>query len=193
MSWHLKVFNDSDGKLFRLTSFCAGPQGHQQRIGRRDVSVMCQYVSLRASWCRVKKSVHFISFDAIWQINWCHLMSLDASSVTCQCANRFCLVEESTQSRDDFLECMRTAPDRPGIVPFFSGEDELLRLDECAICSICMDQNWLTDISVHLCWVHRVQLAPLAPLAGQDPVYLCTIWPQRALRVSESLWVVVCV
>ena len=52
-------------------------------------------------------------------------MSLDASSVTCQCANRFCLVEESTQSRDDFLECMRTAPDRPGIVPFFQGEDEL--------------------------------------------------------------------
>lgn len=125
MSWHLKVFNDSDGKLFRLTSFCAGPQGHQQRIGRRDVSVMCQYVSLHASWCRVKKTFHFISFDAIWQINWCHLMSLDASSVTCQCANRFCLVEESTQSRDDFLECMRTAPDRPGIVPFFQGEDEL--------------------------------------------------------------------
>lgn len=125
MSWHLKVFNDSDGKLFRLTSFCAGPQGHQQRIGRRDVSVMCQYVSLRASWCRVKKhfiSFHLMPFDKLIDVTWCHLMHqvslVNAPTGSASLRNPLKVATISSNAWGQHLTDL-------GLSHFFQGEDEL--------------------------------------------------------------------
>ena len=107
-------------------------------------------------------------------------MSLDASSVTCQCANRFCLVEESTQSRDDFLECMRTAPDRPGIFPFFS-EDELFETGW--MCNLFY--LW-SELQTSLC----ISAAPSA-VGFVDPVGWsgsCVFMHNLVPMSAESIW-----